>query len=155
VDIALVYAGNALHQCALPAANHPYGGCVRIAGKLPAKADPKIQYLITDWLKVLTDRQVALAVWAVQSLPGATGQCYSVESSAASLTLPVDAGIYCYETDGTLTAARLSFGTLTLAGAPGAAPPSVVMPGPVVPGQPLPLAAPPSPRPSGSTSPKP
>ena len=44
---------------------------------------------------------------------------------------PLDVGIYCYADDGTLTGARLSFGTLVLAGAPAAAPPSITMPGPV------------------------
>ena len=60
---------------------------------------------------------------AAQLLPGARGACYSVESNSAALAPPVDPGIYCYAADGTLTAARVGFGTLTLAGpvAPGAA----------------------------------
>lgn len=152
VDIALVFIGGALHQCALAAGNHPYSGCVRINGALPAKADVKLHHLITDWQVKLTDRRLALAVAEVSPLPGARGKCYSVESSAASLNLPLDAGIYCYETDGTLTAARVGFGTLTLDGTPGLAPASVQLPGPVVPGQPLPLKAPPSPKPSASAS---
>ncbi|WP_155369385.1 hypothetical protein [Catellatospora vulcania] len=152
VDIALVFAGGTLHQCALAAGNHPYSGCVRIAGALPAKADLKIQHLISDWQHMLTDRRLALAVAEVAPLPGARGRCYSVESSAASIALPLDAGIYCYEADGTLTAAKVGFGTLLLEGTPGLAPPSVQLPGPVVPGNPLPLNAPPSPKPSASTS---
>jgi hypothetical protein len=152
VDIAVVFAGGALHQCALAAGNHPYSGCVKVSGALPAKADVKVHHLITDWQNMLTDRRLALAVAEVAPLPGARGRCYSVESTAASIALPMDAGIYCYETDGTLTAARVSFGTLTLEGTPGLAPPSVQLPGPVVPGTPLPLAAPPSPKPSASAS---
>ncbi|MFC7243663.1 hypothetical protein ACFQO7_14370 [Catellatospora aurea] len=152
VDIALVFAANTLHQCALAAGNHPYSGCVKVNGALPAKADLKIQHLITDWQNMLTDRRLAIAVAEVAPLPGARGKCYSVESSAASMTLPMDAGIYCYETDGTLTAAKVAFGTLLLEGTPGLAPPAVQLPGPVVPGNPLPLNAPPSPKPSASTS---
>ncbi|GIG01526.1 hypothetical protein [Catellatospora citrea] len=152
VDIALVFAANSLHQCAIAAGNHPYSGCVRIAGALPAKADLKIQHLITDWQNLLTDRRLAIAVAEVAPLPGARGKCYSVESSAASMKLPLDAGIYCYEIDGTLTAVKVAFGTLLLEGTPGLAPPSVQLPGPVVPGQPLPLTAPPSPKPSTSSS---
>lgn len=152
VDIALVFAANTLHQCALAAGNHPYSGCVKINGALPAKADLKIQHLITDWQNMLTDRRLAIAVAGVAPLPGARGKCFSVESSAASMKLPLDAGIYCYEADGTLTAAKVAFGTLLLEGTPGLAPPSVQLPGPVVPGNPLPLNAPPSPKPSASTS---
>lgn len=148
VDIALVFTGGALHQCVLP-----NQGCVHIDGPLPKTADPKIEHLITDWLGVLTDRQQALAVSMAQPLEGAAGECFAIESSAVSLQIPLDVGIYCYERDGTLTAAKLSFGTMVLAGKPGAAPPSIALPGPVVKGTPLPLAAPPSP--SGSVSPAP
>ncbi|GIH09008.1 hypothetical protein Rhe02_70750 [Rhizocola hellebori] len=147
VDIALVFTGNALHQCVLPA-----GGCVRVQGKLPADSDPKIQHLITDWLDIFTDRQQALAVSVAHPLQGAAGECYAIESSAVSLKLPVDVGIYCYERDGTLTAAKMSFGTILLAGKPGAAPPALALPGPVVTGALLTLAAPPSP--TATASPK-
>ncbi|WP_212828273.1 hypothetical protein [Catellatospora sp. TT07R-123] len=152
VDIALVWTAGALHQCALPAGNHPYAGCVRLPGALPAKADVKLEHLVTDWLTVLTDRRAALAVAEVDALPGAIGRCYSVESSAASLKLPMDPGIYCFESDGTLTAARVGFGTLMLVGAPAPGPQTVQLPGPIVPGQPLPINAPPSPSPSVSAS---
>ncbi|MDI1464290.1 hypothetical protein QEZ54_25290 [Catellatospora sp. KI3] len=152
VDIALVWTAGALHQCALPAGNHPFAGCVRLPGPLPTKADVKLEHLVTDWLGVLTDRRAALAVAEVDTLPGAAGRCYSVESSAASLKLPMDAGIYCFEADGTLTAARVGFGTLMLSGPPAPGPQTVQMPGPIVPGQPLPINAPPSPSPSVSPS---
>jgi hypothetical protein len=147
VDIAIVYAGKALYECVLP-----NGGCVRLQGALPKTADPLVQHLFSDWLAILTDRQQALAVSATPLLPGAAGECYAIESSATSLRLPLDAGIYCYAEDGTLTAARLSFGTMVLAGRPGAAPPTLQLPGPIVSGQPLPLAAPPSPTASASAA---
>jgi hypothetical protein len=151
VDIAIVYTisgvGKTLHQCVLPAS-----GCVRIEGALPKTADPKLQHLFSDWLALLTDRQQALAVSVAQPLEGAAGECFALESSATSLQLPLDAGVYCYERDGTLTAARLSFGTMVLAGKPGAAPPTLALPGPIVAGAPLPLAAPPTPTATATAS---
>ncbi|WP_020522918.1 hypothetical protein [Catelliglobosispora koreensis] len=146
IDIAIVFHQNALYQCALP------GNCVKVDGQLPGTSDPKISHLITDWLAVMLDRQQAIAVSIAQPLPGAAGECYAIESSAVALPMPLDAGIYCYEKDGTLTAARLSIGTLVLAGQPGPPPPTVTLPGPVVPGAPLPLAAP---APTASSTPVP
>jgi hypothetical protein len=67
---------------------------------------------------------------------------------------PVDAGLYCYQADGTLTGAELGFGALRLAGPGGPAPPSAALPGPVVPGEPPPTASPsPPPTPSPSITP--
>jgi hypothetical protein len=148
VDIALVFAGNALHQCVLPTT-----GCVRVQGKLPAEADVKIHHLITDWLNIFTDRQQSLAVSVAHPLQGASGECYAIESSAVSLPLPLDVGIYCYERDGTLTAAKLSVGTMVLSGRPGAAPPTLALPGPVIAGDPLTIAAPPKPTPTATPHP--
>jgi len=153
VDIALVFTGGALHQCALPTGADPRTGCVRLAGPLPRTADPKVWHLFSDWLNLFTDRAQPLEVSMAAPLQGAAGECFSIESSAASLQSPLDAGIYCYEKDGTLTAARMSAGTLLLAGQPTPAPPTVPLPGPVVAGAPLPLAAPPSP--TATPSPKP
>ena len=62
--------------------------------------------------------------------------------------IPFDPGVYCYDPDGLLTAAKASFGTLTLAGPVAAGPPSVTMPGPVVTRAPLPITAPARPNPS-------
>lgn len=153
VDISMVFTGGALHQCALPTGAEPRSGCVRIEGQLPRTADPKVWHLFSDWLNLFTDRAQALEVSSVPPFQGAAGECFSIESSAVSMQSPLDAGIYCYERDGTLTAARLSVGTLLLAGAPAAAPPALPLPGPVVAGAPLPLAAPPSP--SAPPTPKP
>jgi hypothetical protein len=141
-DVAVAGTRAGLYQCALGATP----GCVLVAppgGAVPAGNDPRVEYLFTVWLSIMTDRQQAIAVNKAALLPGAKGQCFSIEPNSAALTSPVDAGIYCYDTDGTLTAAALSMGTFTLATAPAPAPPTVTLPAPVVAGQPLPTASPP------------
>jgi hypothetical protein len=149
VAIAAVPSG--LYQCALGTAP----SCVLVAppdGTVPAADDPRVQYLFTSWLRILTDRQQAIAVNPAAALPGSSGQCFSVEPNSAALAAPVDAGIYCYDPDGTLTAATLAMGSFVLAGPPGAAPATVTLPGPVTAGPPLGMAAPPPP-PSPSPTP--
>ena len=149
-DIAIAGTKAGLYQCALTAP----GGCVRVAnpdGALPARNDPRVQHLFTDWLGALGNRDAALSVATAAPLPGARGQCFSVEANSAALTPPVDPGVYCFDEKGTLTAAALAFGTVTLASPLAPAPPSVTLPGPVVPGSPLGTAAPP-PSPSASPS---
>jgi hypothetical protein len=152
-DVSVAQTRDGLFQCALQSVQRPAPPtCVRVAaagGNLPSTIDPWVQHLFTDWRSVLTDRQAPLAVAVSQPLTGARGTCFSVDSTSASLSAPLDVGIYCYDTDGTLTAARLSFGTLVLAGAPAAAPPTITLPGPVVAGAALATAAPPTPRSSG------
>ncbi len=141
-DIAIAATHAGLYQCRLGAT----AGCVRVAaadGQVPAGNDPRLQHLFTDWLAVFLDREVAISVDTAAPLAGARGVCFSVERNSAALAPPVDPGIYCYDDKGTLTAAALGMGTLTLASAPVPAPASVVLPGPVVPGAPLPTAAPP------------
>jgi hypothetical protein len=150
-DVAVAATPAGLYQCAMGTASGSTPGCVRVAnpdGRLAAKNDPRIEHLFTDWLTVLTDRQAAISVDTAAALPGSRGQCFSIEANSAALALPVDPGIYCYDTDGTLTAATLALGTLVLATAPAPAPPSITLPGPVVPGPPLSTVAPPSPTPS-------
>lgn len=168
-DVAVARTVEGLYQCALDAlgpapapssgapdimAETPAGpACVRVAepdGRLPFAVDPRVQLPFTDWLPVLTDRRAPLSVSAATAPPGAGGTCFSVESTSASLAAPLDVGIYCFSTDGLLTAARLGLGDLSLAGAPGAGPPTVRLPGPVVAGEPLKMAAPPSPTPTAS-----
>jgi hypothetical protein len=155
-DVSVAQNGEGLFQCALPSIERLVtASCVRVAdpgGRLPSRYDPRVQHPFTDWLAVLTDRRAALAVSNTPPLPGVAGACFSVESTSASLAAPLDAGIYCYADDGILTGARLRFGTLTLAGVPGAPPPGVDLPGPVVDGEPLPMAAPP-PSPAGTPTP--
>ncbi|WP_345636591.1 hypothetical protein [Rugosimonospora acidiphila] len=163
VDVAVADTRNGLYQCALspvPAAPDPTDdesadpdgtppspaptGCVRVAdstGALPAAADPRVEYLFTTWLPILTDRDQAIAVNNA-TMQGAKGQCFSIQPNSAALTPPVDAGIYCYDTDGTLTGAALPMGTFLLASGPGAAPPTVALPAPVVPGTPVATASP-------------
>jgi hypothetical protein len=161
-DIAIFHAGDGTFQCALGPASGTQGsrpdlgpitpGCVA-AATLPTANDPMVQHIFTDWIDALVDRATALSVAGAPALPGARGACFSVESTAAALAPPVDPGIYCYDADGVLTAARVSFGTLVLVGTVAAAPPSVTMPGPAVSRPLLTLTAPsppPSPPPSSA-----
>jgi hypothetical protein len=152
-DVAVFHSGPGTFQCTLGRAAGTAGtrpdlepvitpGCVA-APRLIAANDPQVQHIFTDWIDALVDRATALSVAAAPALPGARGTCFSVESNSAALAPPVDPGIYCYEPDGVLTAARVSFGTLTLVGAVADAPPSVTMPGPVVARPLLAMTAPP------------
>lgn len=151
VDIALARTAAGLYQCALPSTAHPASGCVRLS-RVAAAYDPKLQHLFTDWLEVFMDRDAALAVSATDALPGVPGTCFAVDSSAVSVKAPIDAGIYCYADDGTLTGARTAVGTLSLTGTPTAGPASVTLPAAVTPGQPVPNASPPPPSPSPSVT---
>ncbi|GAA3344475.1 hypothetical protein GCM10020358_47890 [Amorphoplanes nipponensis] len=147
VSIAQLPAG--VFQCAVPSPANPVSpSCVRVADagkKVPREYDPRVQRVFRQWLPVFTDRQSPLSVTAAQPLEGSSGSCYAVDTISASLSAPVDVGIYCYADDGLLTAARVKFGTLTLAGAPAAAPPTIDLPGPVTGGEPMGLDAPPPP----------
>ncbi len=147
-DGAVAGTPSGLYQCALGATP----GCVRVGGPgsaLPARYDPRIEHLFTDWLGVFTDRQAAISVAGTPTLPGVAGDCYSIEPNSAALAAPVDPGIYCYNPDGTLTGAALAMGTLVLSGVPAPAPATVTLPAPVVPGSPLPMSSPPpSPSPT-------
>ncbi|MBB5871203.1 hypothetical protein F4553_004582 [Allocatelliglobosispora scoriae] len=155
VDIALVRTGGKTYHCALASTAYPTPGCVEVT-KMSKTFDPLVWHLFTDWLTAFTDRDMPLVVSKANSILGTTGTCFSVDSSTVSVTSPVDAGIYCYADDGTLTAAKVSFGTLALVAPPAAGPPTVTLPAAVVPGKPLPIASPsPSPSPSASGSLKP
>jgi hypothetical protein len=110
-----------------------------------------VQHPFVDWLDPLTDRQAALSVAPAPLLAGARGACFSVEANTAALAAPVDPGVYCYETDGTLTAVKVGFGTLVLATAVSPAPPAIDLSAPVAAGSLLPTAAPP-PAPTASKS---
>jgi len=146
VSVAQLPAG--VFQCAIPSATNPVSpSCVRVAApgkRVPRTYDPKIQRVFRQWLPVFTDRQSALSVTAAQPLKGSSGSCFSIDTVSASLSAPVDVGIYCYADDGLLTAVRVKFGTLTIAGAPGAAPATIDLPGPVTGGEPMGLDAPPA-----------
>jgi hypothetical protein len=148
-DVSVAQTRDGIYQCALPSASRPDpAGCVRVAppdGRLAAAVDPRVQHVFTDWLTVLTDHEAPLSVSTSKPPRGARGSCFSVDSTSASLLAPLEIGIYCYDADGTLTAARLALGTLLLAGTPAAAPPTIALAGPVNGGEPLKMAAPPSP----------
>jgi hypothetical protein len=144
-DVAMFGNRSGLYQCTLrPAteAEMPAGlgpltrGCTAVTRLTPA-IDPRVHHIFTDWIDSLVDRATALSVTSTLPLPGSSGACFSVESNSAALAPPLDPGVYCYAPDGLLTAARVGFGTLTLTGTVGAAPPTVIMPGPVVSTAPL------------------
>jgi hypothetical protein len=157
VDVSLAATPEGLFQCALPSAGYSAPpNCVRLGDQddsVPRRLDPRVQHPFTDWLEVLTDRRAALAVSPADPLTGAAGQCYSIESTAASLNAPLDVGIYCYRPDGTPTAVRAAFGTLTLAGEPGPAPATVQLAGPVTDGDPVDQTAPTPDTPPSSGTP--
>ncbi|WP_309238198.1 hypothetical protein [Actinoplanes aureus] len=144
--VSVVRNANGVYQCTLSTPTNPVASvCVRVADKgerVPRKYDPKVQRLFRQWLSVFTDRQAALAVSAVQPLPGAQGSCYAVDSVSASLDAPVDVGIYCYSPEGLLTAARVEFGVLKLVNQVDG-PDTVPLPGPEVAGQPMGMNSPP------------
>ncbi|MFC8615609.1 hypothetical protein ACFT9M_04205 [Micromonospora purpureochromogenes] len=151
-DVSLATTADGLFQCGLPSTGRPEAAsCVRLGDRddaVPRRLDPRVQHPFTDWLGVLTDRRTPLAVSPATAPAGATGTCYAVETTSASLNPPLDVGIYCYEPDGTPTYVRAALGTLTLAGPPGPAPATAPLAGPVVNAEPLGLEAP---EPSDST----
>jgi hypothetical protein len=156
-DIAVAQTRDGIFQCALQSAQRPDpAACVRVAAPgdpVPGDIDPRVQHPFTDSRRVLTDRQAPLSVSAGRPLPGVRGSCFAVESTSASIDAPLEVGIYCYDPDGTLTGARLGFGTLVLAGTPAPAPPTIALPGPVVAGAPLGMAPPPTPTDRSGTEP--
>jgi hypothetical protein len=119
--------------------------CVRVADpdeSIPKKYDPVIQHVFTDWMQVMTDRDAPILVFLAAPLAHSTGQCFSIEPSSASIAPPMQAGIFCYLPNGTLTAAALAHYTLTIIGSPASAPPSNPMPGPVTDGPAAPVTSP-------------
>jgi hypothetical protein len=156
-DVSIVGTGAGLFHCALSSPERAEAACVPV-DRLTADIDPRVHHVFTDWPDVFTDRGAALAVSAEappDGVDGVGGECFAVEPSAASLVAPVDPGVYCYQTDGTLTGAELGVGTLMLVRTGEAAPPTVEMPGPVATdGEPLPTASPPPPSPSPTATPR-
>lgn len=150
-DIAVVHTADGLFHCTVAAPDDELLGCVAVP-RLTTEVDPRVQRVFTDWLDVMLNRGAPLAVTMADPLDGAEGDCFAVEPSAAALEPPLDAGIYCYRHDGVLTGARLSMGTLTLAGESEGTVAAVELPAPVIDGDPLPLTSPPPPSPSASPS---
>lgn len=149
VDVAMTQTDQGFFQCVLASAAQPTAPyCVRLGDQgadVEPAVDPRLQHLFTDWPAVLADRRAPLAVSVADPLPGADGDCFSVESTTASLRPPLDVGIYCYRPDGALAGARLELGTILLAGQPGTAPPSITLPAPVTAGSALGTGSPPAP----------
>lgn len=141
-DIAMVGRPDGQYQCVL--AGSPTG-CVRLApadGTIASAYDPGVQYPFTAWLDILTDPSVAVTVTATRPLPGSSGSCFAVEPSTVTTDPPIESSAFCYADDGTMTAARASFGTIALTGAPAGAPSTVALPAPVVSRAPLPVGPP-------------
>lgn len=140
VDVALVGIANERFHCTL-AAPPQQTTCVN-AAELTDETDPRVQHLFGDWLEVLRDRASPVSVAEATAPEGVGGRCFSVQPSAASLVPALDGGIYCFDSDGTLTGAQLPVGTLTLVSSDPVAPETVSLPGPVVEESPPPLVAP-------------
>ncbi len=124
---------------------YPAPVCVKVAaaGKaVPKKYDPVFEHIFTDWLAVMLDRTAPISVFPASQLAHSTGACYSVESSSASLAPVIDSGIFCFTPDGTLTAAKIGAGTLTMSGPAVAAPPTTTLPAPITAGPAAPTKAP-------------
>lgn len=147
-DVSIVQNSSGVFQCSLASATNPITPtCVRVADagdRVPAKDDPQVERVFRQWLEVFTDPQAAISVSTAQPLTTSPGsECFSVDSLAASMSAPVDVGIYCYGPDGLLTAAKVDFGTLTIASQPAAAPQTVELPGAIVTGDPMGMTSPP------------
>jgi len=147
-DVAIAGRPEGQYQCPL----NPASGCVKVAAsgkKLPPAVDPRIQYVFIGWLDVLLDRQVPLSVAPAAPLAGTSAPCFAVEPGVTAIQPPIDSGVFCYNDNGILTAARLPFGQLMLTGDVIAAPATISLPGPVVDAAPMATTAP-APSPSGS-----
>jgi hypothetical protein len=146
--VSMVGRAEGVYQCSAG------GGCVRVAraaGTVPASVDPKVHHPFTDWAAALADPNAALSVATAPLLPGVAGACFSVEPTTVSIAPPIEPGIFCYGDDGMPTGFKTKFGTLTLAGAPGPAPPTADLAGPVSNGAPLNTSAPPVPTTTSSS----
>jgi hypothetical protein len=119
--------------------------CVKVAagGKpVPGRYDPVFERIFTDWLAVLLDRDAPISVFPSTPLPHAIGACYSVEPNSVSLVPVMGPGTFCFAPDGTLTAAKISEGTLTISGPAVAPPATTTLPAQVTAGPAAPLTAP-------------
>lgn len=119
--------------------------CVKVAevgARVPNRYDQTIAHLFSDWLDVMTDQDAPILVFEAAPLPHSTGTCYSVEPSSASIAPPMQAGIFCYEADGTLSAAALAHNRIVINGNPAPAPPGNPLPGPISAGPAAPNRAP-------------
>jgi hypothetical protein len=151
-DVSIAQRPEGQYQCTLTGAA---AGCVKVAEKgkkIPPAIDPRVQNPFTSWLDVLTDRQVPLTVSVANPLPASTGQCFAVDPAVTAVQPPIEGGVLCYTDDGTLTAAKMPFGTLVMAGQPGPPDSTIALPGPVTNGAPLGTAVPSAPAVAPSRS---
>jgi len=151
-DVAIAGRPEGVYQCPI----NPAGGCVKVAAggkRLPPAVDPRIELVFVTWLDVLLDRQVPMSVAPADPLAGTSAPCFAVEPGTTAVAPPMDPGTFCYNDNGILTAAKLSFGQLMLTGDVVAAPDTISLPGPVVDGSPLATTAPPTPSVPASAKP--
>jgi hypothetical protein len=157
-DVAIASRPEGQYQCPI----NPPTGCVKVAAsgkRLPPAVDPRIQYVFVSWLDVLLDRQIPLSVASAAPLAGTSAPCFAVEPGVTAIQPPMDSGVFCYNDNGILTAAKLPFGQLMLTGDVLTAQSTISLPAPVVDGAPLGTSAPPPPPPvptgasSGSRTP--
>src|SRR6266568_4827381 len=86
-DVAVAATPAGLYECALGAPTN----CVRVGnpdGALPPRSDPRVYHVFTDWLRPLGNRDAAISVDTAAPLPGARGQCFSIEPNSAALACP-------------------------------------------------------------------
>ena len=113
-DVSLAATADGLFQCALPSADPAGAGQLRTPRRPRRRRPAPARSPGAAPVHRLAGRAHRPAGPA-RGLPGqppagATGTCYSVESTSASLNAPLDVGIYCYDRDGTPTAVRTDSG---------------------------------------------
>lgn len=138
--VTLIGIASGQYQC-LPVGNKGME-CSRVAQlglPLADNVDPGVQHPFTDWLDVLTNPAVAIAVGRTKNPTGGPGDCFSVEATTVTLAPAIESSTFCYTDDGTLTAAQAAFGLLALSGPLAAAPKAIELPGSVTARSPLPM----------------
>jgi hypothetical protein len=118
--------------------------CTKVAAAghtVPSRYDPIMEHPFTDWLTILSSRNAPVSVFNAQPVTGAAGTCFSIEPSAASLAPVVQAGIFCFLANGTLTSMTLANSSLTMVGTPAPGAPTNTLPGPITPGPAVPTRA--------------
>lgn len=127
--------------------------CAPIATKdeeIPAKVDPVIQHVFTDWLDVMLNRSSPVSVAHADDLKGSQGECFWLERNSVTVSSPIPNGVYCLRSDGIVTAVKSEFGLLRLDGEPAEAPSKFKLPDTDDDATPLSTSAPPKPTPSKS-----
>lgn len=117
---------------------------------IPAKIDPVVQHVFTDWLDVFLNRSSPISVARTDRIKGVKGQCFWLERNSVTVSSPVPNGVYCLRTDGIITAVKADFGLLRLDGEPRPAPSKLKLPDTDDEATPLATSPPPKPKPSKS-----